>query len=52
MQLTALSIEDARRNGRPVAGAEAFMQRARDVAADGDAERALELLVRARALAR
>lgn len=52
MQLTALSISDARHAGRPVGGAEDFVGRARAAARDGDAERALEYLHRARALAR
>ena len=52
MQLTALSIAEARRAGRPVAGAESFVDRARRAANAGDAERALEYLHRARQLAR
>ncbi len=52
IQLTTLSISDARRAGRPVGGAEAFVKLARAAADKGDSERALELLHRARALAR
>ena len=52
MQLTALSIAEARRDGRPIAGAESFVDRARRAADAGDAERALEYLHRARQLAR
>lgn len=47
---TLAAIDAARAAGRPVAGAEALLQRARDAAADGKVERALDLLTRSQAL--